>query len=177
MTICRGRHPHNGTVRPCALRRIVNDMTRTTPSSDRTTHTLLESIAGRDLAQIEGALAVGDLATARRRVRQIRRAIEDELTPAARDLRLVGNITLTTREIETLQLLTDGSMSAKDVAREFCVSLNTVKTHLKSVYLKLGVHCRGEAIRRARECGFISSPASTQLASPSPEAMPLVKAG
>jgi LuxR family maltose regulon positive regulatory protein len=31
------------------------------------------------------------------------------------------------------------------------ISLNTVKTHLKSAYAKLGVHGRREAVTRARE--------------------------
>ena len=64
---------------------------------------------------------------------------------------------MTGRELSALHLLTDGSMSQKDMAREMGVSTNTVKTHLKSLYLKLGAHCRGEAIQRARDFGILSS--------------------
>lgn len=140
-------------------------MSSATASQKRWHDPLVRSPAGRELLAIEGALAVGDLVTVRHRVRHMRRTIEEEVAPDPPPLRLVGNIVLTVREIETLQLLTDGSMSPKDVAREFCVSLNTVKTHLKSIYLKLGVHCRGEAIQRARECGFLRSPVPVESAS------------
>ena len=70
-------------------------------------------------------------------------------------LRLVGVPALTDRETEALRCLTDGSLSQKDIARELNVTRNTVKTHLKSLYQKLGVHCRGEAIHRARELGLL----------------------
>lgn len=67
----------------------------------------------------------------------------------------MGGVPLTGREIGALRLLTDGSMSQKDMARAMCVSTNTLKTHLKSLYLKLGAHCRGEAIQRARDFGIL----------------------
>ena len=40
-----------------------------------------------------------------------------------------------------------------DIARELYVSLNTFRTHTKSIYTKLGVNTRREAIRRADELG------------------------
>jgi LuxR family maltose regulon positive regulatory protein len=42
-------------------------------------------------------------------------------------------------------------MSTEEIAADLYVSANTVKTHLKSVYRKLAVSRRGEAVRRARE--------------------------
>ncbi|MFD8236870.1 LuxR C-terminal-related transcriptional regulator [Streptomyces sp. NPDC059696] len=42
-------------------------------------------------------------------------------------------------------------MSTEEIAADLCLSVNTVKTHLKSVYRKLAVNRRGEAVRRARE--------------------------
>ena len=38
-----------------------------------------------------------------------------------------------------------------DIARELVVSLNTVRTHTKNIYAKLGVNSRRAAVRRARE--------------------------
>jgi LuxR family transcriptional regulator, maltose regulon positive regulatory protein len=35
------------------------------------------------------------------------------------------------------------------------ISLNTVKTHLKSIYRKLAATHRGEAVRRARQLDLI----------------------
>ncbi len=57
---------------------------------------------------------------------------------------------LSERELHVLRLLrTD--LSGPDIARELTVSLNTVRTHTKSVYAKLSVNNRRAAIRRAEE--------------------------
>ncbi|MFG3660574.1 LuxR C-terminal-related transcriptional regulator [Streptomyces sp. NPDC047706] len=42
-------------------------------------------------------------------------------------------------------------MSTQEIAADLQVSVNTVKTHLKSAYRKLGVNRRGAAVRRARD--------------------------
>ncbi|MFE9680255.1 LuxR C-terminal-related transcriptional regulator [Streptomyces sp. NPDC006285] len=57
---------------------------------------------------------------------------------------------LSGREREVLQRLAQ-MMSTEEIAADLYVSVNTVKTHLKSVYRKLAVNRRGEAVRRARE--------------------------
>ncbi|WP_345586741.1 LuxR C-terminal-related transcriptional regulator [Streptomyces prasinosporus] len=46
-------------------------------------------------------------------------------------------------------------MSTEEIAADLYVSVNTVKTHLKSVYRKLAVNRRSEAVRRARELGLL----------------------
>jgi LuxR family transcriptional regulator, maltose regulon positive regulatory protein len=57
---------------------------------------------------------------------------------------------LSERELEVLRLLgTD--LGGPDIARELIVSLNTVRTHTKNIYAKLGVNNRRAAVRRARE--------------------------
>jgi len=45
--------------------------------------------------------------------------------------------------------------STAEIASEMYISVNTVKTHLKSIYRKLAVSHRGEAVRRARQCGLL----------------------
>jgi LuxR family maltose regulon positive regulatory protein len=45
-------------------------------------------------------------------------------------------------------------LSGPDIARELVVSLNTVRTHTKSIYMKLGVNSRRAAVRRATELGL-----------------------
>jgi LuxR family maltose regulon positive regulatory protein len=42
-------------------------------------------------------------------------------------------------------------LSNEEIAGEMFVSVNTVKTHLKSIYRKLAVSQRRDAVRRARE--------------------------
>jgi LuxR family maltose regulon positive regulatory protein len=57
---------------------------------------------------------------------------------------------LSERELDVLRLLgTD--LDGPDIARELIVSLNTVRTHTKNIYAKLGVNNRRAAVRRARE--------------------------
>ncbi|HYN97546.1 MAG TPA: LuxR C-terminal-related transcriptional regulator [Pilimelia sp.] len=56
---------------------------------------------------------------------------------------------LTGREVDVLSQLADG-LSTEDIAGTLRLSVNTVKTHLKSVYRKLGVSGRSAAARRAR---------------------------
>jgi LuxR family transcriptional regulator, maltose regulon positive regulatory protein len=49
-------------------------------------------------------------------------------------------------------------LSAPEIAGELYVSLNTVKTHMRSLYVKLGVHSRAEAVDRARAVGLLAAP-------------------
>jgi LuxR family maltose regulon positive regulatory protein len=63
---------------------------------------------------------------------------------------------LSERELEVLRLLAT-SLSAPEIAEELVISVNTVRSHIKSIYSKLNVHRRMEAVQRARELGLISS--------------------
>ena len=56
---------------------------------------------------------------------------------------------LTERELEVLRLFAAG-MTSPEIAEHFVVSINTVKTQLKSIYSKLEAHSRAEAIAKAR---------------------------
>ena len=60
---------------------------------------------------------------------------------------------LSSRELEVLRILRS-DLSGPDIARELLVSLNTLRTHTKNIYAKLGVNNRREAIRRAAELGL-----------------------
>ncbi|MDF3298640.1 LuxR C-terminal-related transcriptional regulator [Streptomyces tropicalis] len=57
---------------------------------------------------------------------------------------------LSARERDVLQRLAQ-MMSTEEIAADLFVSVNTVKTHLKTAYRKLGVNRRNDAVRRARE--------------------------
>jgi LuxR family maltose regulon positive regulatory protein len=61
---------------------------------------------------------------------------------------------LSERELEVLRLLgTD--LDGPDIARELIVSLNTIRTHTKNIYAKLGVNNRRAAVRRAGELDLL----------------------
>ncbi len=61
---------------------------------------------------------------------------------------------LTDSEIRVLRYL-PSNLSAPEIAAEVFLSTSTVKTHMRHVYEKLGVHKRAEAVERARELGLL----------------------
>jgi len=63
---------------------------------------------------------------------------------------------LSERELQVLRLLgTD--LDGPDIARHLMVSLNTLRTHTKNIYAKLGVNSRRAAVRRAGELNLFSA--------------------
>ena len=84
-------------------------------------------IAGRYLARVESRYGLAD------RIRS------DELVEE-----------LTDRELAVLRYLPSGLSQTRD-RRELYVSLNTVKTHCKAIYRKLGVDGRTPAVQAARQ--------------------------
>ena len=61
---------------------------------------------------------------------------------------------LTRREREVLQHVS-AMLDTAEVASEMYISVNTVKTHLKSIFRKLAATHRREAVRRAQQLGLI----------------------
>jgi len=61
---------------------------------------------------------------------------------------------LSPRETEVLTLLARGE-SYQDIAGSLNISINTVGTHIKSIYGKLGVNKRIQAVEKARNQGIL----------------------
>ena len=61
---------------------------------------------------------------------------------------------LTAKELEVLGLLVT-RLSRREIGQRLYVSLNTVKTHQRALYRKLGVEDRNAAVTRARELGLL----------------------
>lgn len=68
--------------------------------------------------------------------------------------RAQSSLRITGREREILELLADGR-SNKEIAARLGVSPNTVKTHVASLFGKLQVARRTQAIRLARDLGLV----------------------
>jgi DNA-binding CsgD family transcriptional regulator len=62
---------------------------------------------------------------------------------------------LTQRETRVLRYLPT-HMGASEIAAELFVSANTVRTHLRHLYRKLGAHSRREAVQRAQAIGLLA---------------------
>jgi LuxR family maltose regulon positive regulatory protein len=68
--------------------------------------------------------------------------------------KLVNEETLSDRELEVLGILAAGQ-TYKEIGQGLFLSLNTVEFHIKSIYRKLSVNRRVEAVARAREMNLI----------------------
>ena len=79
----------------------------------------------------------------------------DSGTPATPAQPLVDP--LSERELDVLRLL-DSDLGGPDIARELSVSVNTVRTHTRHIYAKLGVTNRREAVREAARLDLLRHP-------------------
>ena len=82
--------------------------------------------------------------------------------PAAREPPLEP---VTDSEIRVLRYLPT-NLTAPEIARELYVSRNTVKTHIRSLYAKLGTHRRADTVVRARSLGLLAPSPLTGQAKP-----------
>jgi LuxR family transcriptional regulator, maltose regulon positive regulatory protein len=61
---------------------------------------------------------------------------------------------LTEREATVLRQL-QGTLSLREIGQQLDLSQNTIKTHARAIYRKLGVSARSDAVQKAREIGLI----------------------
>jgi LuxR family maltose regulon positive regulatory protein len=67
-----------------------------------------------------------------------------------------GRAVLSERELTVLSLL-PSLLSLDDIAADLTVSVNTVKSHVRSIYTKLGVSSRRTAVLTAHENGLLTN--------------------
>jgi LuxR family transcriptional regulator, maltose regulon positive regulatory protein len=91
-----------------------------------------------------------DLGSLPAQVEELRSALD-----TARDA-LPGSSSLTTAELRLLPLLAT-HLTFREIGERLYISQNTVKTQAISVYRKLGVSSRGQAVQRAQEIGLLGA--------------------
>jgi LuxR family transcriptional regulator, maltose regulon positive regulatory protein len=109
------------------------------------------------VAEGEPMTALLKLAANQRRVTPyVHRLIRAAATPAASRIPTAQPLVeaLSDRELEVLRLLR-GDLDGPEIAGQLFVSVNTVRTHTKNIYAKLGVNSRRAAVRRAGELGLL----------------------
>ncbi len=94
--------------------------------------------------------AAGNTRIPDRFIQKLRQAVDSKIrqSKGSRDLGFSA------REIETLKLMAE-ELSNQDIADRLFVSINTVKTHLKNIFLKLDVDSRTKAVMKAKEIRLI----------------------
>ena len=61
---------------------------------------------------------------------------------------------LSQRELDVLRLLPT-NLTTPEMAESLYIGVNTVRSHIKNIYSKLGVHKRSEAVAKAKDLGII----------------------
>ena len=147
------------------------------------------------VVQGEVALAAGDLPLAARSTREAEALLAASTAPLhlsrrARELRAgLGTLgpapgapavpvgELTDREVAVLRRLA-GTASAREIAADLHVSHNTVKTQVRSIYRKLGVATRDEAVERGQGARHpVALPGRRRLSRLSPPRPPSARPG
>ena len=85
---------------------------------------------------------------------QLARLSPIERRLAARPRRAASAEPLTAREVAVLRLLS-GTLSLREIGEQLYLSQNTIKTHARAIYRKLGVSTRHDAITRAKDAGIL----------------------
>jgi len=102
-----------------------------------------------ELSEVVKAAAAGENPLNTQALRDIL-DIRNERTEDARK----GFETLTPREIEILVLLHEGN-AAKQIAKRLDISPNTVRNQISAILTKTNTQSQGEALAKARSCGFL----------------------
>lgn len=103
----------------------------------------------------EGAAIIRPLAAvAKRASTPFLRRVLDATTMAPAPDQAALAAPLSARELDVLRLL-DSTLSGADIARELSISLNTMRSHTKAIFSKLGVTSRPAAVRRATDLGLL----------------------
>jgi LuxR family maltose regulon positive regulatory protein len=123
-------------------------------------------LANALIRQIPVLRALGDTAAAATAIAEARATVDSCPDPGILEVRLAAlerypltrsaekGTALSERELSVLRALA-GPLSQRDIGRELYLSHNTIHSHTRSIYRKLGASSRAEALQLARERGLI----------------------
>ena len=144
--------------------------------------TPLLDVPGSERAMVVAAFLLGAVACdALGDADAVSRAVEHALELAEADRRLFPLLIqpepaepappcepLTRGEARVLRYL-PSNLSAREIADDLYLSLNTVKTHQRHLYRKLGARSRTQAVDRARALGLLTAPSPGRGSDRGPE--------
>jgi len=113
---------------------------------------LLKNVRGRDLVEAVRSVHAGESALHPVIARKV---IERVVQPSPPDRPQEGLELLTERELDVLRLAARGK-SNKDIAVELCLSTRTVQSHLSTIFVKMQVGSRTEAVVLALQRGWLT---------------------
>ncbi len=115
---------------------------------------LLKTLDASELFDVLESVAHGEAALTRAMAARLLKAVASHTVHAD-----AGEEALTERETEVLRLVAEGA-SNPQIAEQLCVSVNTIKVHLRNILDKLQLHTRTQAAAFAVRRGIVSAPPS-----------------
>jgi NarL family two-component system response regulator LiaR len=113
---------------------------------------LLKNVRGRDLIEAIRAVNAGESVLHPAIARKV---IDRFARPSSEPTEECGLDQLTERELEVLKLAAKG-MSNRDIAHHLSLSIRTIQAHLSTVFSKMQVGSRTEAVVQALQKGWLT---------------------
>ncbi|MGB9669317.1 MAG: response regulator [Anaerolineales bacterium] len=110
---------------------------------------LLKNLDGEELFELLCGIQRGEAAMTRTMAARLLKNMARTPTP------MMKTEELTERELEVLKLVARGA-SNPEIAQELCITINTVKSHLKNILAKLQLENRTQAATYAIKSGLVS---------------------
>jgi NarL family two-component system response regulator LiaR len=119
-------------------------------------HSGMSGLLAKDVSAVELARAIRDVRTGKMAFSpQINEVLQSHMTAASGQPG--QGFSLTSREIEVLGLLVSGASNA-EISKRLVISLSTAKFHVRSIFEKLRVSNRAEAVATAMQHRLVDGP-------------------
>jgi DNA-binding NarL/FixJ family response regulator len=112
---------------------------------------VLKNLDASELFDLLSGIVRGEAAMTREMAARLLKSVSDRSVRAER-----GEEPLTDREIDVLRLVAQGASNLQ-IADILCISINTVKSHLKNILAKLQLENRTQAAAYAVKSGLVSA--------------------